>query len=110
ANVRNLPQATIDLSDPSYLTPYNLKPDYFQRVFKEKTVPLATLLQRDVHFQNASLPDGAPLISLGLVLKGEGQGATTQVVIALLRQDKLLKVFSRSVLYRTFLIDNQGNI
>lgn len=103
-------QDYVRLINNAFLTENKLSPTYLERVGKERPVAFSQIMHRKLILQNASLPNGIPLITMGLAISSRENGPVDRIIIALLRQDRRFKIFQRSVIFSTYLLDNYGNL
>lgn len=95
---------------PDFIAQMNLTPDYLKKLRSLKPFPIASVFSGNVEIRNSSLPNGAPLVTIGLPFVRTDSGLITHVAIADLRLDGIQKPFSR-VTDRTFyLIDKEGTV
>jgi len=96
------------LNNTKYLDPYNLTASYYDEVLKKRPIPLAAVRAGGFYLQNATLPEGAPLISVALTHRVPN--GSEVLIIAQLRTDQLLKIYSMSAIYSTYLVDTRGEV
>ncbi|HSN14948.1 MAG TPA: ATP-binding protein [Anaeromyxobacteraceae bacterium] len=72
-----------------------------------RTAPVAfeALTAEGPQLQNASLPPDVPLLTLAAA-SPDGRSA----VVAILKPDRLLRIFARSAAYRVYLVDGRGRV
>jgi adenylate cyclase len=98
------------LEKPEFLTQLNLTSDYLTKLRTLKPFPVSSVFASNVEVRNSSLPNGAPLLTLGIPFVRNDSQVVTHVAIADIRLDGLQKPFSR-VTDRTFyLIDKDGTL
>ena len=85
-----------------------LTPDDLERIRKERPLPLEALLAKGdhLHVQNSSLPPDAAVLTLAVAYPGE----TPLVVAVDFRHERLLRIFGRSKIHETYLVDERGEI
>jgi len=66
-------------------------------------VPFEAVAAGEVVLQNASLPPDAAILSLAAAARG-----SERVVVALVKPERLLRIFARSTAYRAYLVDGVG--
>ncbi len=98
------------ISRSDFLKPYNLSNNYFDRVIKRFPIPFTQLTKNPLTIRNASLPKGVPLLSMSLPYSSKRNGIYDQIIFTLLRQDKRIKLFSRSESFTTSLVNKYGEI
>ncbi len=84
---------------------------------RARPLPLAAIASKPdtIYVQNSSLPPDAPILTLALATNpsaGREAGALVQrrVLAIDFRPDRLLRIFGRSRLHETFLIDERGEV
>jgi signal transduction histidine kinase len=85
-----------------------LTPDDLERIRKERPLPLEALLAKGghLHVQNSSLPPDAAILTLAVAYPGE----EPLVVAVDFRHERLLRIFGRSKIHETYLVDERGEI
>ena len=83
-----------------------LRDEDMQTLRKSRPLPLAAVaaLENDVYIQNSSLPPDAAVLTLAY------RQAPDVVIAADFRHERLLRIFARSKLHQTFLIDGRGEV
>ncbi len=99
---------SIEKSD--FLTQMNLTPDYLKKLRSLKPFPIASVFSGNVELRNSSLPNGAPLITIGLPFVRTDSGVITHVAVADLRLDGIQKPFSKITDRTFYLIDREGTL
>ena len=93
------------LVDGERLSALNLSADELAEARRSAPVPFEAVAAEGALLQNASLPPEVALLSLAAPAP---QG--NRVVVALLRPDRLLRIFARSPAWRVYLVDGKGGI
>ena len=93
------------LVDPGRLATLNLSEEELAEARRSAPVPFEAVAAEGALLQNASLPPDVGILSLAAPAP-EG----SRVVVALLRPDRLLRVFARSPAWRIYLVDGKGGI
>jgi signal transduction histidine kinase len=91
------------------LTALGLSPEEFADLSKEEALPIEAVAsgQRRLHLANVSLPPDMAILSLLLPYRGRrSQG----VVAADFHAERLLRLFQRSAVHQTFLVDEHGAV
>ncbi|MCB0351446.1 MAG: cache domain-containing protein, partial [Bdellovibrionales bacterium] len=92
----------------NYLSELNLTPDYLEKLDSLKPFPVASVFAGNVELRNASLPNGAPLVAIGLPFMKSANGTITHVAVSYMRLDGIQKPFSRVTDRIFYLIDKDG--
>jgi two-component system, NtrC family, sensor kinase len=93
------------LTDPERLAALNLSSEDIDEARRSAPVPFEAVAEEGALLQNASLPPDVGILSLAAPAP-EGN----RVVVALLRPDRLLRIFARSPAWRVYLVDGRGGI
>ncbi len=93
------------LVDPERLARLNLSEEELAEARRSAPVPFEAVAAEGALLQNASLPPDVGILSLAAPAP-EGD----RVVVALMRPDRLLRVFARSPAWRVYLVDGKGGI
>ena len=91
--------------DPERLATLNLSEEELAEARRSAPVPFEAVAAEGALLQNASLPPDVAILSLAAPAP-EG----SRIVVALLRPDRLLRVFARSPAWRIYLVDGKGSI
>ena len=101
----------------NYLKQYRLSEDYVTELrFAQRAQRIvhldALFAGKDgyVEVRNSTLPNGAPLLTLGFPLAKDELGNVTHVVLADIRLDRLQRLFASVSVRDLFLIDDQGRL
>lgn len=98
-------QQVLSVVDGERLSALNLSADELAEARRSAPVPFEAVAAEGALLQNASLPPEVALLSLAAPApQGE------RVVVALLRPDRLLRIFARSPAWRVYLVDGKGGI
>lgn len=83
-----------------------LRDEDMQTLRKARPLPLAAVaaLDNDIYIQNSSLPPDAAVLTLAY------RHAPDVLIAADFRHERLLRIFARSKLHQTFLIDGRGEV
>jgi two-component system, NtrC family, sensor kinase len=92
-------------TDRERLASLNLSAEDLAEARRSAPVPLEAVAAEGALLQNASLPPDVGILSLAAPAPEGGR-----VVVALLRPDRLLRVFARSAAWRIYLVDGKGGI
>jgi signal transduction histidine kinase len=95
----------LHLVDKERLAALNLSPEELAEARRSAPVPFEAVAVEGALLQNASLPPDVGILSLAAPAP-EGN----RVVVALLRPDRLLRIFARSPAWRVYLVDGKGGI
>lgn len=93
-----------------FLKPYNKKRNYYDQVIQKFPIPFGQLTKSPLIIQNSSLSNGIPLLSMSLPYSSRGNGIYDQIIFTLLRQDRRVRLFSRSESFTTSLINKYGEV
>jgi len=93
------------LLDPERLAALDLSAEELAEARRSAPVPFEAVAAEGALLQNASLPPDVGILSLAAPAP-EG----SRVVVALLRPDRLLRIFARSPAWRVYLVDGKGGI
>lgn len=93
------------LVDPERLAALNLSAEELAEARRSAPVPFEAVAAEGAMLQNASLPPDVGILSLAAPAPGG-----SRVVVALLRPDRLLRIFARSPAWRVYLVDGKGGI
>ena len=96
-------QRVFHRADPARLEAVNLSEAELAEARRSTPVPFGAVAAEGVVLQNASLPPDVALLSLAAAPQG-GRG----VVVALLKPDRLLRIFARSPAWQVYLVDGRG--
>ncbi len=89
--------------DPARLAAVNLSEAELAEARQSTPVPFEAVAAEGALLQNASLPPDVALLSLAAAPEG-----ARGVVVALLKPDRLLRIFARSPAYKVYLVDGKG--
>jgi len=109
-------ERSLQLINANYLKPYGVKAEIFDKISKEKPIAFDVIAAKSVYLRSVALDNIPPLLTLAVsrevsVIKNKQQVKPKRLyLIAQLRQDRRLKMFSKSKEYTTYLIDSVGNI
>jgi signal transduction histidine kinase len=90
-------------TDVSRLAAVNLSEAELAEARRSTPVPFEAVAAEGALLQNASLPPDVALLSLAAAPEG-----ARGVVVAILKPDRLLRIFARSPAYRVYLVDGKG--
>lgn len=96
-------ERTIAWTDPARLDAADLAREDVEEARRTTPVAFDALASEGAQLQNASLPPDVPLLTLAAA---SPDGA--RAVVAILKPDRLLRIFARSPAYRVYLIDGRG--
>jgi len=98
-----------DFAAAGRLEELGLREADLEHMRKERPLPLAALSAQtgSVHIQNSSLPPDAALLTLAVSIPSD-QG--TLIAACDFRHERLLRIFGRSKLHQTFLVDSRGGV
>lgn len=104
------PVSAVKNSD--YLKIYGLSTKEIDRIRSQVPIPFEKVLKNKTFVYNSTLPGGAPIFTLALVIEVLGDGGTLgeHVAVADLRMDKLLKILSNRKLITAYLVDQDGKV
>lgn len=97
------------LVNPGYLEKYKLDKTYLDLVKKKRPFPIKSVFSGNVAIINSSLPQGAPLLALGLPITKSKNGQVAAIVVAYARLDKILESFAGKTERTIYLVDQSGN-
>jgi signal transduction histidine kinase len=89
--------------DPARLAAVNLSEAELAEARQSTPVPFEAIAAEGALLQNASLPPDVALLSLAAAPEG-----ARGVVVAILKPDRLLRIFARSPAYEVYLVDGKG--
>jgi phosphoserine phosphatase RsbU/P len=95
---------TSRVTKPGYLEMYNVDKNYLDRVRTERPIAYEQVSRGKLYLQNSSMPDGAPILTFVL------QTELNHILISNIRQDRFLKIFAKSQMYKVILVDKYGKI
>lgn len=98
-------QRSLRLVAEERLAALNLTAEELAEARRSAPVPFEAVAAEGALLQNASLPPDLGILSLAAPAP-EGK----RVVVALLRPDRLLRIFARSPAWRVYLVDGKGGI
>ncbi len=105
-------QAPLRVVNQDYLENYSVGPEYIDQLrqiqLEQNRFPFASVFAEQIEVRNSSLPNGAPLITIGVPLVKDDLGAISHVVLAEVRLDRLQKVFANINEREIFLVDRSG--
>jgi len=87
-----------------------LEDDFFSRLKKERPVSFLDIKKHGIVFDNATLPDGAPLLSVGITSRSKNQNEDDIIAVAKINLNRFLRVFSKEQDHTTYLLDQSGRI
>ncbi|HEU4382915.1 MAG TPA: ATP-binding protein [Anaeromyxobacteraceae bacterium] len=96
-------QRVFHRTDPARLAGVNLSQADLEEARRSTPIPFEAVAAEGALLQNASLPPDVALLSLAAAPEG-GRG----VVVALLKPDRLLRIFARSSAWEVYLVDGRG--
>jgi two-component system NtrC family sensor kinase len=84
-----------------------LRTEDLEQMRKDYPLPLEALLRAtsEVHVQNSSLQPKAAIVTIAY-----GDKSSSLIIAADFRQDSLLRIFGRSKVHETFLVDQHGRV
>lgn len=91
--------------DPARLDASDLAREDVDEARRTAPVAFEALASEGAQLQNASLPPDVPLLTLAAVSPDGGTA-----VVAILKPDRLLRIFARSPAYRVYLVDGRGRV
>jgi hypothetical protein len=101
---------SVKLDKKDYLQKYNLPSDYLEKLQAEKPFPVSSVFSGNIEVRNASLPNGAPLIALGIPFKDSETGLISTVAISYMRLNGVQTLFSRISDHTYYLVDKDGTV
>ncbi|MCM2277045.1 MAG: ATP-binding protein [Oligoflexia bacterium] len=94
-----------------YLKLYGLAPEEIDRVRERFPVPFAKVLAKGSWAANATMPGGAPIVTLALAVAiRDKDDAGEYVAVTDLRMDRLLKLLSEPGIATSYLVDAEGRV
>jgi signal transduction histidine kinase len=103
------PVASVRNSD--YLKLYGLQTSEVDKIREQVPVPFAKVLSKRTWAMNATLPGGAPVLTLAMAIDvREGEKQTERVAVADVRLDKILKLLSGRGIATAYLVDAEGGV
>lgn len=103
------PVASVRNAD--YLKLYGLGTAEVDRIREQVPVPFAKVLAKRTWAMNATLPGGAPVLTLALAIDvREGEKQVERVAVADVRLDRILKLLSGRGIATVYLVDAEGNV
>lgn len=96
------PRRLVRLVNKEYLSESNLKPDYLDRVDKDRPVDFARVTPQKPLLQNSSMKDG-----MGLLTLVRQDPLTSRFMVLRFKMDHFLSMFGNPV-YTSFLADSSG--
>ena len=103
------PVASVRNAD--YLKLYGLGTAEVDRIREQVPVPFAKVLAKRTWAMNATLPGGAPVLTLALAIDvREGEKQVERVAVADVRLDQILKLLSGRGIATVYLVDAEGNV
>jgi signal transduction histidine kinase len=97
-------ERAIAWNDPARLEAVDLAQEDLDEARRTAPIAFDALAAEGPQLQNASLPPDVPLLTLAAA---SGSGT---VVVAILKPDRLLRIFARSAAYRVYLVDGRGRV
>lgn len=98
-------ERTVAWTDPARLETVDLAQEDIDEARRTAPVAFDALAAEGPQLQNASLPPDVPLLTLAAV-----SGESGTAVVAILKPDRLLRIFARSSAYRVYLVDGRGRV
>ena len=92
-------------TDPARLDAADLAREDVDEARRTAPVAFEALDSEGAQLQNASLPPDVPLLTLAAARPGGDEA-----VVAILKPDRLLRIFARSAAYRVYLVDGRGRV
>ncbi len=91
-----------------FLEELKLTKDYLKKLKSLKPFPTASVFAGNIEIRNSSLPSGAPLLTMGIPVRGAENSVVTHVAIADLRLDGVQKPFTKVTERSFYLVDKEG--
>lgn len=92
----------------NFLKGYKVKPDYLDKLNKDKPVPLAQAFAGQPVLVNRSVPGGVPLVSMAVPVAKDGLGRVSHVAVADFPLSSLQRGFSKTTERTVYLVDKNG--
>lgn len=103
-------ESTGPLINLGYLESYKLDAEYLNLVEQRLKFPVEKVFSGETILENRSLPDGAPLLTLGMPLAKDNLGKITQIVIADIQLQTLQKAFATKSARVEYVVDSRGSV
>jgi signal transduction histidine kinase len=106
-------KAVASVHNGDFLKLYGLPATEIDRIREQSPVPFAKVLSKRSWAANATLPSGAPILTLALAIEiaGPAREGNQAVAVVDVRSDRLLKLLSESRAIATvFVVDGDGNV
>ena len=102
------PKVLVYFQNSSHLKPFNLPDEYFRELEKTFPLPVEAIIRKKFLIENLSLQDGMPLLRLSTAVTDTN--GIVRILVAKVSTSSLMQLFSRSSLYKTYLVDAQGTV
>jgi len=96
------------LINEGFLEAYGLDASYLTTLQRTRPMAFAPIFAAETRFYNRSIPDGAPILSIGLPLVRNDEGEVTHIVIANIRLEALQDSFATQSERIVYLVDKNG--
>jgi two-component system NtrC family sensor kinase len=104
-------QALSSVRNADYLKLYGLDASEVERIRERAPIPFGKVLAKRAWALNATVPGGAPILTLALAIDvRDGDKQVERVAVADVRLDKLLKLFAGRGIATVYMIDAEGGV
>lgn len=93
----------------AFFTDTNFNPDTLTQ-FHKTQFPLSSVFQKNIEIQNATLPKGPPLFTIGVGLFRDENGAVTHIAVADLKLGVLQATFAKKSEKVLYLVNRNGEL
>ncbi|MGE3760387.1 MAG: adenylate/guanylate cyclase domain-containing protein, partial [Pseudobdellovibrionaceae bacterium] len=93
-----------------FLKSRSLGREYLEKIRKQKPFPMNSVAAGKFEILNSSIPDGVPLVTIGIPFIKDAYERVSHIAVADIRLEKIQKIFSTPGANEIFLIDEAGKI
>lgn len=103
-------QLTDRVEDADYIKQQGQNAEYLLNLKGLRPFPTAQVFAGEVMILNVSVPNGIPLIAMGIPFVKDAFEKVSHVAVAYIRQEKIQKAFSQQGASEIYLVDAQGRV
>ncbi len=93
-----------------YFKNFGLAANYIEQLRLAKPFPTASVFSGGIEIQNSSLPQGAPMLTIGVPFVKDAQGRITHIAVADIRLEGIQKPFSKVTERSFFMVGQDGTV
>jgi adenylate cyclase len=99
-----------EIVNPEFFKGYDLDSDYLAKVDVDRPFPIKEVFGKKVVVANRSLPKGAPLLTVGVPIVSDDEGAVTHIGVSDVNLSLIQQAFATKSERVTFLIGEKGQV